>query len=107
MQATKIEWADATWNPVRGCSRISAGCANCYAEQQASRFGKYPGQPYHGFASGGRWTGRVAVVPEKLEEPLHWKKPRRIFVNSMSDLFHEGLTGPDIEAVFGVMMACP
>lgn len=107
MQATKIEWADATWNPVRGCSRISAGCRNCYAERQASRFARYPGQPYHGFAAGGSWTGRVELIPQKLEEPLRWNKPRRIFVNSMSDLFHESLEGPAIEAIFGVMMACP
>src|SRR3990170_2369205 len=92
---TKIEWTDSTWNPVRGCTRVSEGCRNCYAERIAARFSG-PGQRYQGFArmtpsDGARWTGKVELIPDKLEEPLHWRKPRRIFVNSMSDLFHETL----------------
>lgn len=101
-----IEWTDATWNPVRGCSRVSEGCRNCYAEQIAARFSGR-GQPFHGFASrtaaGGRWTGRVEVIDSKLKEPLKWKKPRRIFVNSMSDLFHPELTPAEIDQVYSVM----
>jgi len=105
---TGIQWTDATWNPVRGCSRISPGCENCYAETMAARFSA-PGAWAHGFALQGpaRWTRKVALVPSALDLPLRWKKPRRIFVNSMSDLFHESLSNEDIAAVFGVMAACP
>lgn len=119
-QKTGIEWTDATWNPVRGCSRVSEGCRNCYAERVATRFAG-DGQPFAGFAGvladvGGfgrpikrmvipRWTGRVELIPEKLDEPLRWKKPRRIFVNSMSDLFHERLSVEAIAKVFSVMGA--
>jgi protein gp37 len=82
----------------------------CYAERLAARFSD-PGQPYHGFAermpSGGRWTGKVALVPDALTLPLRWRKPRHIFVNSMSDLFHEGLSDADIDWVFAVMALCP
>lgn len=109
---TKIEWADAVWNPVRGCSRVSEGCRNCYAERIAGRF-RGPGRPYAGFAQlrsddggkshGARWTGRVELIPSKLDEPLHWKKPRRVFVNSMSDLFHWNLPNSVIERVFATM----
>jgi protein gp37 len=106
-----IAWTDETWNPVRGCSRVSPGCENCYAETVAARFSG-PGLPYEGLArrsKGGepRWTGEVRMVPEHLADPLRWKRPRRIFVNSMSDLFHEKLTNEEIAAVFGVMAAAP
>src|SRR5882724_745168 len=105
---TKIEWCDKVWNPVRGCSRVSPGCENCYAEKVAARFCG-PGLPYEGLArigkNGARWTGTVRVVPEHLADPLRWKKPRRIFVNSMSDLFHEKLSNEEIAAVFGVVAA--
>jgi protein gp37 len=101
-----IEWTDATWNPVRGCSRISEGCRFCYAERIASRFSG-PGLPFHGFARitsvGARWTNRVALVEDALDLPLHWIQPRRIFVNSMSDLFHERLDAEAIRLVFDVM----
>lgn len=107
---TTIEWTDETWNPVRGCSLVSAGCTNCYAMRQAHRFSG-PGKAYEGLtrvgSNGPTWTGKVRLVPELLEQPLRWKKPRRIFVNSMSDLFHEGLTHEEIAAVFGTMAACP
>lgn len=103
---TGIAWTDATWNPVRGCSRVSEGCRNCYAERVASRFNG-PGAPYEGLAKDGRWTGVVKVVDRVLDQPLRWQRPRRIFVNSMSDLFHEKLSNEEIAAVFGVMAAAP
>lgn len=102
-----IEWTDTTWNPLRGCARVSEGCRNCYAEVVAARFSG-PGLPYEGLTTAkGRWTGEVRLVPEKLAEPLRWRKPRRVFVNSMSDLFHESVPNEYIAAVFGVMAACP
>lgn len=88
---SSIEWTDVTWNPTRGCTRVSAGCENCYAERQAIRHSR-PGGPYDGLVviRQGRpgWSGKVRLVPEKLREPLSWRKPRRVFVDSMSDLFH-------------------
>lgn len=120
MGDTSISWTmgddgvlGKTWNCIRGCSEESEGCRNCYAKRIAARFSD-PGQPYHGLAimkrtAGGRsipqWTGEVRMVPEHLADPLRWRKPRRIFVNSMSDLFHEKLTNEQIAAVFGVMGA--
>ena len=103
---TGISWTDATWNPLRGCSKVSAGCKNCYAEKVAARFSG-PGQPYEGTTRDGRWNGNIRIVDEKLIEPLRWKRPRRIFVNSMSDLFHDGVPFEYVAAVFGVMAACP
>jgi protein gp37 len=105
-QNSAIEWTDATWNPVRGCSRVSEGCRHCYAEGVAARFSG-PGRPYEGLArftpGGPKWTGVIRLVPEVLEEPLRWKRPRRVFVNSMSDLFHEDVPDDFIDDVFGVM----
>ncbi len=95
-----IEWTDATWNPVRGCVKVSPGCAHCYAETFAERFRGVPGHPYEqGFD--------LRLVPEKLNEPLTWKKPRRVFVNSMSDLFQDGVPDQFIHEVYHVMEACP
>jgi protein gp37 len=107
-QATPIEWATHSWNPTRGCRRVSAGCEHCYAESLAHRFSG-PGLAYEGLTTErGRWTGEVRFLPEKLGEPLSWRKPReRVFVNSMSDLFHEDVTDEQIAAVFGVMAAVP
>ncbi len=102
---TKIEWTDATWNPVRGCSEISEGCRNCYAMRQASRFAG-PGGAFEGFARGGKWTGRVALIPDLLKIPFSWKVPSRIFVNSMSDTFHEKLSFDEIDQIFAVMALC-
>lgn len=103
---TGIEWTDATWNPIRGCSRVSQGCVNCYAERVAARFSG-PGQPYEGLArmtaSGPRWTGEVRFIEDAWLQPLRWKRPRRIFVNSMSDLFHEDLDVGDVARIFAVM----
>ena len=105
-QSSKIEWTESTWNPVRGCTRVSEGCRFCYAERIAARFsGK--GMAYEGLAentkAGPRWTQQVVAVPALLNEPLKWKKPRRIFVNSMSDLFHEKIELAYIQKVFSVM----
>lgn len=93
-----IEWTDATWNPVRGCTKVSPGCKHCYAETFAERFRGVKGHPYEqGFD--------LRLVPEKLGEPLRWRTPRMIFVNSMSDLFHPGVPDAYIEAVARVMVS--
>ena len=95
---SKIEWTDATWNPVRGCTKISPGCKHCYAETLAERFRGVPGHPFeHGFD--------LRLVPEKLAEPIRWSTPRKIFVNSMSDLFHPDVPDAYIERVCAVMRA--
>jgi protein gp37 len=91
-----IEWTDTTWNPVTGCTKISAGCDNCYAARFSERFRGVPG---HHFESGFDLTLR----PERLLQPLHWKKPRMIFVNSMSDLFHKAVPKDHIGSVFDTM----
>jgi protein gp37 len=108
---SSIEWTEATWNPVRGCDRVSPGCGNplregepegagCYAETFAERWRGVPGHAYErGFD--------LRLAPEQLAKPLSWRKPRRIFVNSMSDLFHGGVPNEYIAAVWGVMAACP
>ncbi len=124
---TGIEWTDATWNPIRGCSRVSDGCRNCYAERQAHRFSG-AGQPYEGLTQivNGHpgWTGKVALAEKHLLDPLKWKpvrtqtetdemagcystRPRRIFVNSMSDLFHPNVPDEWIDRIFAVMAMCP
>lgn len=101
---TTIEWTDATWNPVRGCSRVSEGCRNCYAERTALRFAEGPFFEFVTKVNGhAAWTGKVELVEEHLTYPLHWRAPRRIFVNSMSDLFHEVLPDSAIDQVFAVM----
>lgn len=115
MGKTAIGWTDETWNPIRGCTQVSPGCANCYAKHQAARIVRMnKGKPckYDGlvrFTKRGEptWTGRVAFDSETLAAPLRWRTPRRVFVNSMSDLFHESLTNEQIAAVFGVMAAAP
>ncbi|MBZ5530731.1 MAG: phage Gp37/Gp68 family protein [Acidobacteriia bacterium] len=93
---SKIEWTDATWNPVRGCTKISPGCKHCYAETFAERFRGVAGHPYeHGFDP--------RLVPDKLSEPFRWPTPRMVFVNSMSDLFHDFVPDGYIESVAKVM----
>jgi protein gp37 len=95
---SKIEWTDATWNPVRGCTKVSPGCTHCYAETFAERFRGVPGHPFEfGFD--------LRLVPEKLGDPIRWSKPKKIFVNSMSDLFHEDVPDEYIEQVCRVMLA--
>ncbi len=91
-----IEWTDATWNPMTGCTKVSAGCDNCYAERFAER---WRGTPNHPFENGFDLTLR----PERLAQPLEWKKPRMIFVNSMSDLFHKEVPKEFIDRVFDTM----
>ena len=93
-----IEWTDATWNPVTGCTKITRGCDNCYAERFAERFRGVPGHPFEsGFD--------LRLRPERLDQPLAWKRPRRVFVNSMSDLFHKEIPADFIDRVFDVMEA--
>lgn len=95
---SKIEWTDATWNPVRGCTKVSPGCAHCYAETFAERFRGVPDHPFEfGFD--------MRLIPEKLADPIRWSKPKKIFVNSMSDLFHEGVPDDYIEKICRVMLA--
>ena len=97
---TKIEWTDETWNPVTGCTKVSEGCRNCYAERMSKRlrgrFGYPADDPF-----------AVTLHPDRLDQPLRWRKPRRVFVCSMGDLFHEDVPDEFIAAVFGVMAACP
>ncbi|MBM9499213.1 phage Gp37/Gp68 family protein [Leptospira sp. 201903071] len=93
---SNIEWTDATWNPTRGCTKISAGCKNCYAETLAERFRGVPDHPFEfGFD--------LRLVPEKLSDPIKWQMPKKIFVNSMSDLFHKDIPDEYIFKVFSVM----
>jgi protein gp37 len=94
--ATTIEWTDATWNPVTGCTKISAGCDRCYAERFSERF---RGTPGHAFENGFDLTLR----PERLDQPMRWREPRMIFVNSMSDLFHKEVPKEFIGRVFDTM----
>jgi protein gp37 len=94
---SSIEWTDATWNPVRGCTKISPGCKHCYAETFAERFRGVKGHPYEqGFD--------LRIIPEKLTEPFAWRSPKLVFVNSMSDLFQPGVTDEYVEAVSQVMV---
>ncbi|MDE2745455.1 MAG: phage Gp37/Gp68 family protein [Chloroflexota bacterium] len=96
MQRSSIEWTEATWNPVTGCTQISPGCAHCYALTFAERFRGVPGHPYeNGFD--------LQLRPDRLDQPLRWRKPRTIFVNSMSDLFHPDVPEDYIQQVFEVM----
>lgn len=96
--SSKIEWTDSTWNPVRGCTKVSPGCKHCYAETIAERFRGVKDHPFEfGFD--------LRLVPEKLGDPIRWGTPRRIFVNSMSDLFHEDVSDDYIEKVCRVMLA--
>lgn len=96
--SSKIEWTDSTWNPVRGCSKVSPGCKHCYAETLAERFRGVKNHPFEfGFD--------LRLVPDKLGDPIRWSTPRRIFVNSMSDLFHEDVPDAYIERTCRVMLA--
>ncbi len=110
---TKIEWTrgedgtpGATWNPVVGCTHVSDGCDNCYAAREAS--GRLAHLPlYAGLAEGGKFNGTVRLAPDRLEQPLKWRKPRRIFVNSMADLFHDSVPDEFIAQVFVTMALVP
>jgi protein gp37 len=92
MGDTKIAWTDKVWNPVTGCSKVSSGCAHCYAEALSKRFGR---------------SFEVTLYPERLDEPLHWRKPRRVFVDSMSDTFHGAVPDAFVTRIFGTMAQCP
>lgn len=112
MSKSKIEWTQETWNPFVGCSRVSDGCKNCYAEIQAHRLELMGVEQYKGLTVKGangqiRWTGETRFVPNALTIPLKKKKPTTCFVCSMSDLFHESNSFDDIDKVFAVMAACP
>jgi protein gp37 len=108
---SSIEWTETTWNPITGCTKISPGCDNCYAIREAHRLAGNPNpgvlKAYMGTTNrlNGRtnWTGVVRTITSRLEQPLHWKKPRRIFVNSMSDLFHEDVPTSYVREVADVM----
>ena len=94
--STQIEWTDSTWNPVTGCTKVTAGCDFCYAERFSERFRGVKGHPFeNGFD--------LTLRPERLEQPLRWQQPRRIFLNSMSDLFHKEVPATFIDAVFDTM----
>ena len=96
MAHSKIEWTESTWNPVTGCTKISAGCDNCYAERFSERWRGTPGHPFeHGFD--------LMIRPERLLQPFTWKRPRMIFVNSMSDLFHKDVPKTFVAKVFDTM----
>ena len=123
--STKIDWTDETWNPVVGCSKVSPGCLNCYAERMGRRLAYMGNDNYKRVIeyveedlSGENvvntpeswfegWTGETVCIESKLTEPLHWRKPRKIFVCSMGDLFHESVPFEFIDKVFNIMMLCP
>jgi len=117
---SSIEWTEATWNPVVGCTKVSSGCANCYAERMSNRLaamarsdvsrGRDPGRKssyLHVIDDRGRWNNSVFLVDGALDAPKHWRSPRVIFVNSMSDLFHEDVPADFIASAFEVMQHCP
>lgn len=103
MTASAIEWTDEVWNPVTGCDKVSAGCKNCYAERMFNRLSHNPKTPEYN----GRMFGDVMCHEDRLQDPLNWKKPRRVFVNSMSDLFHPAVPFAFIDKVFGIMAMSP
>lgn len=106
MGKTTIEWTNETWNPIRGCAIVSKGCTNCYAMRQAHRSNR-PGGAYEGLTKLSRggpvWTGEARAVRELFEKPLSWKTPRRVFVNSMSDIFHDDVSWEVLDVLFAVM----
>lgn len=109
---SKIEWTDETWNPVAGCSIVGPECQNCYAMRMAARLELMGNRNYRGLTKKGKsgkavWTGKIVINRETLLKPLSWKESRRVFVNSMSDLFHEDLPGPIIKEVLDVIEKCP
>lgn len=117
---SSIEWTDTTWNPVLGCTMCSPGCARCYAETMSKRLKgmakadkkkkRNPGRKAHYLnviGDNGKWNGKIELVPEALNDPFHWKEPRMVFTNSMSDLFHEDVPFEFVDKVFAVMALCP
>lgn len=110
-QSSRIEWTDVTWNPVAGCTIASAGCTNCYAMRMAARLAAMGSEKYAGLTrkSGGRavWTGKIALDVKALSAPYKWRRARKVFVNSMSDLFHPGVPTEFIARVWRVMLETP
>lgn len=98
---TGIEWTDATWNPVTGCTKVSAGCDHCYAIRVGARLQHL--DAYEGTIANGAWTGRINLVEDRLDQPIRWRKPRKVFVNSMSDLFHPDVPIEFVAEVWAVM----
>lgn len=111
MADTSIEWTDATWNPVAGCTILSPGCTNCYAMRMAARLDAMGMKKYRGLTrkSGGRakWTGKIRLDRDALAVPAKWRRARRIFVNSMSDLFHDAVPSEFVAEVWDVMASTP
>ena len=106
MSDTKISWAEKVWNPIIGCTKVSVGCKNCYAEKFANRWkGRLP--DYSEVITDGHWNGSAIYIPERLFEPQYWKKPKRIFVCSMGDLFHKDVDEVWIKNVFMTINQCP
>ncbi len=105
MSPSRIEWTDETWNPTTGCSKVSDGCRSCYAIRVGAQLQHL--SAYEGTVAEGDWTGRVNCVPERLDQPLRWKRPRRIFVDSMSDLFHPDVPLDFLAQVWDVMVRTP
>lgn len=107
MADTKIEWAEKVWNPLTGCQMVSKACTHCYALRISARLEMMGKEPYQGVTErrhgNPRWTGKINLLPDKLFQPLHWKKPARIFVNSMSDLFHKNVPQAFSNQVFHTM----
>ena len=101
---TRIEWCDRTWNPAVGCTRVSAGCDRCYAARVASRG---LSEAHRGLATAGQWNGDVRLFPERLDEPLRWRKPSRVFVGSMTDLFHPAVPDGFIVRVLATIYGAP
>ena len=104
--STKIEWTDKTWNPLTGCTIVSPGCHNCYAMRLSARLEAMGQEKYAGVTKDGRWTGKIKLIEKALAIPFKWRKPRMVFVNSMSDLFHEDVPFEFIDKVFAVMHQC-
>lgn len=106
--SSRIEWCDATWNPIVGCSPISTGCANCYAQRMAHRLGNNPATPqFDGLTVDEKWTGKVRVVQSQMDKPLTWPKHKKIFVCSMGDLFHHSAYFAWVDLVVARMILAP
>jgi protein gp37 len=104
---SKIEWTETTWNPIAGCAAVSEGCTHCYAATMTRRLEAMGRPEYAGLVGPHHFNGTVRCLPERLEQPLHWRKPRRVFVNSMSDLFHEDVPFEFIHDVLAIPALCP
>lgn len=105
---TKIQWCNATWNPIAGCTRVGTDCTRCYAERMANRLQAMGREGYQGTVDkNGRWTGGVNIIDSAFDKPYHWRRSRRIFVNSMSDFCHDGVPDDVRFRLMGIMRHCP